>query len=296
MALLRSPRKQPQLGLYSNPPIPILVGAKEQPFYVHHAFLESSKFFDHHPRPKIPSSSASQAGVTPESPPPANDTTLAAESTQVKQEHDEAMPDVNRTFAAEINNSIAPIKLLGPMFDPKAFEIIVNFWYNGVLVTPHDRASFMVLRKAYILALKYGLGKLQDDLIDCCRHYHILYKVQFDDLTWFSTRVDGGEAQAHANPMVRYLIDQIVYEILNTGYGGFVSGSNFSFDVFFDTGDHVLRKLIVATLASTAGDLRTRLLEDPARAPDNRWRVRDIPLMMEMPRAETEELSIIDLD
>jgi hypothetical protein len=298
MAPLETPRKQPQPGLYSSTTIPILVGPQQEAFYVHYAFLEKSKFFELHPRPSF---TPSLSRIGPLNSPALSETTLAADesaTTPIKEEagQDTRMSndDAASTFTTVPNTSIQPIQLIGSLYDPAAFGIIVANWYNMPPVTPRDRKDFMVHRKAYILALRYGLVELQDDLVDCCRNFHTRFNVQFDDLMWFAQRVAKEEIKACYNPMVRYLIDQVVYEILTHGYSEFVS-ANYSFEVFLINDKHVLRKWIFSTMASAA-TIRNRL--DPAHGM-SRWRVRDI-LTMEDEAAEQgvseETTAFVEID
>ena len=256
-------------GKYSTATIQILVGATAEPFHIHTAFLERTAFFQVHDGPDIPESRA----PSPERPlnaiqsPAPSDTTLTSDETEIQKADTGDATDTETTAPVPVPTSIYHLR--GPIFEPAAFEIVVDYLYNQPPTTPLDRDRFRVMSKAYILALHYHIEGLQDELVDCLRKFHSSYTMHSEDLLWMTKRLGGHEAGVCKVPMVRYLLEQCAYEIWKDGYDAF-EGSNAGFETFLTKGDHLLRKDLFKALARMTA---ARNPMDPATGP-NYWKAR----------------------
>ncbi|KAK5321112.1 hypothetical protein LTR93_006354 [Exophiala xenobiotica] len=177
--------------------------------------------------------------------------------------------------------------LEGFVYEPAAFEVVVNWLYNQPPNKPAMRNDCKTLLRAYVLALQYRITGLQDELVDCIRQYHRDFNVTFEDLIWLINRISE-EPTAHIIPMMQYLIDQIAFEISTQGFTEF-SRNNIMFETFLAEGVHPIRIVLFRALADVA---RANPHRDPAQGP-NRWRVDD---WVAAPTPIQNPIDIIDID
>ena len=200
--------------------------------------------------------------------PAPSDTTPTPDETEIKQEDTGGAMDIGDTASTASTPMTVPIyNLRGPIFEPAAFEVVVDYLYNQRPTTPLHRDRFRVLRKAYILALHYHIEGLQDELVDCLRKFHSRYTMHFEDLLWLAKRLGGSEAWVCKVPMIQYFLEQCAYEIWKDGYDAFAS-SNGGFETYLTNGDHLLRKELFKALARVAS---AQTPMDPATGP-HYWR------------------------
>ena len=285
---------------YANPTVQILVGEPPVPFHVHSAFLEKTAFFEVHPLSTLPESPGPprmRPAASLSSPAP-SDSTVLPEDVEVKMEdiEDEATLGSNDA-ASTISTTISEMTprpmfhLKGALYEPAAFEVIVNYLYNIRPNAPQHRNDFITLRKTYVLALRYRMERLQDDLVDRFRDFHVSYNVNFEDLIWLANRISGDKAEVSKVPMVRYLTDQVAFEIYREGYDTFARG-NLGFENFLTTGTRVLRRELFKAMAKLS---QARNPPDPAMGP-NRWRVQDYQAFEQGEMEREEIIDAIELD
>ncbi|OAG44749.1 hypothetical protein AYO21_01239 [Fonsecaea monophora] len=302
-----TPRSKSE-GKYANPTIRIFVGRKRQLFHVHYAFLEKTDFFKVHGDPtfptgttptptRTPTRASTRAGRSLDSP-VRSEHTVTPDRGNIKEELDSE----NDTYGNDSeNNGASPAgasdavtapayRLQGLIYEPEAFEVVVNYLYNEPPDIPTTGSECIILMKAYILALHYRMPGLQDDVVDCFRKYHAEYDVKFAHLFWISGRVGEGDAMCKV-PLIQYLVDQIAFEIFQRGYDNFVQ-NNTDFEVFLTKGDRPLRKELFKAMSKVAEEKDPL---DPALG-THRWRVADYPKFERGHDASPTSLEIIDLD
>ncbi|KAK4938293.1 hypothetical protein LTR10_021272 [Elasticomyces elasticus] len=252
---------------YARQTVHITVGRSKTSFHVHYSQLERTAFFEAHPMP-----AASNNG-TPSREPSAGDDrerTLSPPP-EIKSEDTSGEPEAETAAIFQDSPSRPLYHLEGFVYEPAAFEIVVNWMYNQPPGVP-------------------------DAIIDCVRKYHQEYNVSFEYLTWLINRLGDGP-DAHTIPMMRYLIDQIAFEISTQGFNEF-SHDNPLFETFLIQSDRPIRKALFHALADIARALagsiapadRARL--DPALGP-NRWTVRH---WKKPQREEGAAVDIIEVD
>ncbi|KIX03576.1 uncharacterized protein Z518_07129 [Rhinocladiella mackenziei CBS 650.93] len=267
-------------GRYSRQTLHITVGRSKEPFHVHYSHLERTAFFEIHGTP---------AAARSRAPSVSGDRNPTVSPDPVKQEEDVDAPgsdaDSNANMLVEESPSTPVYHLDGRCHDPASFEVIVNWLYNISPKKPVTRNQCRTLLKAYVLALTYKITLLQDALIDCFRQYHQDYNIVFEDLIWLVNRLEETR-EVLTVPMVRYLVDQIAWEISQQGYATFTS-HNIFFETFLIEGNRPIRKTIFEAVADL---LRPTRPGDPAIGP-SRYRVQD----WEAPQ-QTLQRQIIELD
>ncbi|KAK5453010.1 hypothetical protein LTS15_007159 [Exophiala xenobiotica] len=261
---------------YSRQTLHISVGRSKVPFHVHYAQLESTAFFEVHGKP------TSRAGSRETSVVDDRERTLSPVP-DIKAEDAEATVDDVTTFQSPTK---AAYHLEGYVYEPAAFEVVVNWLYNQPPNKPAMRTDCKTLLRAYVLALRYRIVALQDELVDCIRQYHRDFNVTFEDLTWLINRVS--EETTHIIPMMQYFIDQIAFEISTQGFTEF-SRNNIMFETFLSEGTHPIRIVLFRALADVA---KADPYRDPANGP-NRWRVAD---WIAAPTPTQNQVDIIDID
>ncbi|OAP61917.1 hypothetical protein AYL99_04120 [Fonsecaea erecta] len=292
-------------GKYANPTIQIVVGRTkrtQQLFHVHYAFLEKTDFFSVHGPPPLPTATATAPtptrGWVSMNSPAATENAATPEPDEVKVEQDiedqtaETGEYSGASPTATGGAANAPAyNLQGLIYEPAAFEVVVNFLYNEPPLPPSSSTEYRILMKAYILALQYRMPGLQDDLIDCFRNFHKEHRIRFADLFWISGRIGDGEAVCEV-PLIQYFVHQIAFEIFQGGYDSFVQ-RNDDFERFLTQGDRPLRKRLFRAIAQVA---QVKKPEDPALGP-NRWRVVDYPTFERSADTTTSQTAdIIELD
>src|ERR1700744_1023978 len=190
MAPPATPRSK-TTGRYAHPTIQILVGDRREPFHVHYRVLEKTAFFEVHGYPTTPETPRPSPSrqATMNSPVP-SDGTLGTNEVDIKLEEaeDERIDSAEAALSASAPVTPLTYTLKGIVYDPEAFEVIVNSLYSEHPNTPAHRAELRTLRKAYVLALKYRMEQLQDDIVECFRNFHVGYTVHFEDLLWLARR------------------------------------------------------------------------------------------------------------
>ncbi|KAK5189645.1 hypothetical protein LTR96_009447 [Exophiala xenobiotica] len=262
---------------YSRQTLHISVGRSKVPFHVHYAQLESTAFFEVHGKPTSRAESRETSVVDDREP------TLSPVP-DIKAEDGETTVNESPTVQSPTKPAY---NLEGFVYEPAAFEVVVNWLYNQPPNKPAMRNDCKTLLRAYVLALQYRITGLQDELVDCIRQYHRDFNVTFEDLTWLINRISE-EPTAHIIPMMQYLIDQIAFEISTQGFTEF-SRNNIMFETFLAEGVHPIRIVLFRALADVA---RANPHRDPAQGP-NRWRVDD---WVAAPTPIQNPIDIIDID
>ena len=237
-------------GKYANPTIQILVGDQAAPFHVHFAVLEKTAFFEAHGYPPVNQHAAAPPSTpaTPASSPAPTEGTVIPD--YIKEEDTETINQENDDAASTTPQAtITPAYVLkGVIYEPDAFLVVVNYLYNEPPPIPNCRRDLRINRKAYVLAVQYRIGGLQDDLVNCFRSFHKRYTVQFDDLTWLARRLSHEEQSVCHIPMIQYLLEQCAFEVCKEGYERFAQ-QNAGFEPFLTHGDHPLRSELVKAMA-----------------------------------------------
>ncbi|ETI19253.1 hypothetical protein G647_09085 [Cladophialophora carrionii CBS 160.54] len=271
---------------YAEPTIQILVGDRQEPFHVHYSFLAKTHFFQIHGHPAIhrpsgPSTPASENSPTP------SENTVVADEVEIKEELNEDERIENNQATSVTSTSYT---LKGIIYEPEAFEIVVNSLYHVSPQTPSHRSALRNFRKAYCLALQYRMSRLQDDIVDCFRNFHAIYNVHFDDLLWLARRISGDEAVVCQVPIIQYLVEQCAYEIYREGHDSFQHHSP-GFQGFLRNGNSSLRFELFKAMTRIA---MAEHAPDPALGL-NQWKVQDWPQYD--PNASTEHsVEVIDID
>ncbi|KIW59312.1 hypothetical protein PV05_03766 [Exophiala xenobiotica] len=263
---------------YSRQTIHISVGRSHDPFHVHYAQLESTAFFEVHGKPTSQQDHSRETSVVDN-----REQTLSPEPA-IKAEDGEAAVDQVTTYQSPTKPAY---HLENFVYEPAAFEVVVNWLYNQRPNKPTMRNDCKTLLRAYVLALQYRITGLQNELVDCIRQYHRDFNVTFEDLTWLINRISE-EPTSHIIPMMRYFIDQIAFEISTQGFTEF-SRNNIMFETFLSEGVHPIRVVLFRAIADVA---RADPRRDPALGP-NRWTVED---WVAAPTPAQNSIDIIDID
>ncbi|EXJ53801.1 hypothetical protein A1O7_09137 [Cladophialophora yegresii CBS 114405] len=274
---------------YAEPTIQILVGDRQEPFHVHYSFLEKTHFFQIHGYPAIQQPSSPP---TSEISPTRSENTVITDEVEIKEEFNEDEHVENNQVASHIPAPVTSTSyaLKGIIYEPEAFEIVVNSLYHVSPKTPSHRSGLRDFRKAYCLALQYRMQQLQDDIVDCFRNFHAIYNVHFDDLLWLARRISGDEAVVCQVPIIQYLIEQCAYEIYREGYDSF-QRHNPGFQGFLMHGNSSLRVELFKAMTRIA---MADHAPDPALG-INQWKVTDWPQYD--PNACTEaRVEVVNLD
>lgn len=198
-------------------------------------------------------------------------------------------PTPEKAFLNE-TNSIPVYHLEGKVYEPAAFEVLVNYLYNSPPTMPASREQCKTLLKAYVLALRYRVEDLQDLIIDCFRSYHREFHVYFEDLIWLVNRVGDDEAGCMV-PMVVYLVQQVAFEIAAEGFATFAQNNTF-IDIFLVRGDRQLRKVLFEAMAAVA---RGGAPRDPATGPHH-WKIANWPPLQRTAVDQAIRTDVVDLD
>jgi hypothetical protein len=275
-------------NLFSRPALHIAVGSPKKSFYVHIPQLAKTAFFDVHGRPAGAQEKDLQSQT--KSPTPRDATVTPPPMIKEEAELEETGlegTEGNYIFVPQTGRG-PDYDLSNPILQPAAFEIIVEWLYNKTPEVPRTRVETRTLLRAYILSTMYKMEPLQDILVDRLRKYHQEYHVSFDDLKWLIRRL-GDNRETHLVPMVRYLVDQIAWEVYIQGFGQFVL-NNPTFVDFLSLGDHPIRVLLFESLSILGNGNHT----DPATGL-NRWRVRD-RVDSQVPICSNEPPEILSID
>ncbi|KIW62855.1 hypothetical protein PV04_09747 [Phialophora macrospora] len=277
---------------YADPTIQILVGDRQEPFHVHYAFLERTHFFQVHGYPNILQTPGPSPSAPLNSPAP-SDITVTADGVEVKVEASEEGRVENREPISTPTTPMASTAyvLKGIIYEPEAFEIVVNSLYHVPPSTPAHRSGIRIFRKAYCLALQYQMSDLQDEIVDCFRNFHAVYSVHFDDLLWLARRISGNETVVCQVPIIQYLIEQCAYDIYRDGYDNFES-RNPGLQGFLEKGNSSLRVEVFKAMTRIA---MANHAPDPALG-INHWRVQDWPQYNPNAAAEEATFEVIEVD
>ena len=96
------------------------------------------------------------------------------------------------------------------------FTVIVDYIYNKNPGSINNYKEANVAIRAYILAVQYDIGPLQNALVDQMRDYHAKIKFKFDLLVLMINR----HPDVKCN-MAQYLVSQMAYDISESGYDHF---------------------------------------------------------------------------
>ncbi|KAL6247352.1 hypothetical protein RBB50_005698 [Rhinocladiella similis] len=250
---------------YSRQTLHITVGRGRDSFHVHYAQLETTAFFEVHKALNDDDNNNEDRESRER-----RDIERTLSPENIKMEEGESAPATDTAVTTPQTSPSKPAyHLEGYVYEPRAFEVVVNWLYNIPPVRPRVRNECKTLLRAYVLALQYRIIDLQDALINCLREYHREYNVNFEDLIWLVNRL-AESPEKHTVPMMQYLIDQIAFEISTQGFTEF-SRINVMFETFLADGSRPVRVVLFKALADVAqADPR----RDPAQGP-NRWRVQD---------------------
>ncbi len=249
---------------YSKQTLHITVGRAKDSFHVHYSQLERTAFFEVEGYPRARDSRATSLDDNARE----RDSTVSPAPLKAEENIERPVDDTDQQIFTD-SPSVPLYHLEGHVYHPAAFEIVVNWLYNQHPEKPRTRPECKTLLRAYVLALQYKIEPLQDSLIDCFRKYHREFSVTFEDLVWLINRVGEGP-EAHTIPMLKYLVDQIAFEIHQQGYRSFVTNNPF-FETFLTLGDRPLRKILFEAMAETS---QKNPALDPAQGP-HLWRIQD---------------------
>ncbi|KAI1625175.1 hypothetical protein EDD37DRAFT_608630 [Exophiala viscosa] len=284
--------KAPKENKYARQTIHITVGRSKTSFHVHYSQLERTAFFQVHGMP------ATSSNGTPSREPSTGDDRERTLSPPPEIKSEDTSDQAETGTAAFLQDSPSrPLyHLEGFVYEPAAFEVVVNWLYNQPPGVPVNRHVCRTQMRTYVIALQYQIIPLQDAIIDCVRKYHQEYNISFEYITWLTNRL--GESPAtHTVPMMRYLIEQVAFEVSTQGYNEFAR-DNPLFETFLVQGERPVRQALFHALADIARALagsvaaadRARL--DPALG-RNRWMMRD----WKSPQQEgTVPVDIIEVD
>lgn len=249
------------------------MGPKKVTFNIHEALLQlKTSFFEVHPEPNgepttAPSKEPEQETAFKSESSPSTDAEMS-EST-----HEPRTPSMSSAGIDSTGPTASPDKneqafvAVDYHLDThfvKAFGILVDWLYNTPPKDPKTPNQCKTLIQAYLLALKYRGQGLQNLLLDCIRRFHIEHGVNFDMLFIYLLNRHGDDVECK---LIRYFVDQIAYEIADTGMAEF-DASNGGLEYFLrDRPQGRVR----AALMHAMGDLATagksgKKLVDPAVA------------------------------
>lgn len=280
-----TPSRTTASGKYSQDTVLIQVGPTKFPFQVHLSFLQRTAFFEVHQH--------TDPRATPQGTPTPIDREQTLSPSLIKAEEGTETDGSEGRATGTGHDKETPAKLTfhleGFVYEPAAFEVVVGWLYNSYPEKPQTRDKCKTLLRAYVLALQYKITDLQDAIVNCYRAWHRDYNAIFEDLIWLINRL-GEQDQAHNIPIVKYLVEQIAFEIFDHGYSAFAS-RNIFFETFLVEGNRPIRKIVVEAIAEVA---RARPPIDPATGP-NRWRVQDWPFF---PRTTPQEdhFNVVDIE
>lgn len=274
MSTFNSPRARVgQSGLFSQQTLLILVGEAREPFHIHPTQLANTAFFEMHGEPATAAEKEARLRYGPLTPGMTTPPSMSTPPVEIKREagRSPTIEPEQRITGSGVSTAATgeDYHLVGNVFEPAAFEVIVKWLYNQPPDAPRNRPQCKTLLRAYVMALQYRIDKLQDVLVENFRKYHTGFKVDFEDLIWLINRT-GDDPATHAIPMVRYFAAQIAYEITSEGYERFIVNNGF-FQRFLTSGDRPIRAVIFEAIIELA---RTPKPADPATGL-NKWKVSD---------------------
>jgi hypothetical protein len=131
----------------------------------------------------------------------------------------------------------------------KAFAVFVNWLYNTPPQVPKTALNCKTLIQAYLLAVKYRAIGLQNLVVDRIRKYHTDHQVNFDLFFIYLLNRHGDDVRCK---LIRYFVDQIAYEIADSGVGEF-DALNSGFEYFMrDRPEGKVRTALLHALAKIA--------------------------------------------
>lgn len=212
------------------------IGPKNVPFNIHEALLQTkTSFFQIHKEPNGGTNPAEATDTEPErvksESTPSTDTDTDQPPTDMSTPNiSSAAGDAPANDPASHHNEPHAVMAdyhLDTHF-VKGFGIFVHWLYNMAPPDPKTGSQCKVLIQAYLLALKYSAKGFQNLLLDCIRRYHIENQVNFDLFFIYLLNRHGDDADCK---LVKYFMDQIAYEITDSGMDEFDS-ANAGFDYF----------------------------------------------------------------
>ena len=256
------------------------VGPNKATFNIHEALLQlKTSFFEVHPEPNGETTTASNKE-------PELETAFKTESSP-STDTDISDPTIGPRTPSM---SSADFDSTGPTISPdqneakaiaadyhldthfvKAFAIFVDWLYNTPPKDPKTPNQCKTLIQAYLLALKYRAQGLQNLLLDCVRRFHIEHGVNFDMLFIYLLNRHGDDVECK---LIRYFVDQIAYEIADTGMEEF-DASNGGLEYFLrERPQGQVRAALVHALGNlaTAGKSGRKII-DPAIATQHSYYV-----------------------
>lgn len=212
------------------------IGPTKATFNIHEALLQiKTSFFDIHPEPngEITAAHDKESGLetafksegSPSTDTETTDPTVGVHtpsmsSATLEPGSDTASPDQT------VSKIIADYHLDTNFV--KAFAVFVEWLYNTPPKDPKTPAQCKTLIQTYLLAMKYRALGLQNLLVDCIRRFHTERQVNFDMLFIYLLNRHGDDIECK---LIRYFVDQIAYEIADTGVEEFDS-ANGGFEYF----------------------------------------------------------------
>jgi hypothetical protein len=196
------------------------VGPKKASFNIHEALLQlKTDFFTIHPEPNGESRDA-------QSKEPETEPTFKTESSPSDDaDNPEGPVDDPTTPATTTDQNEAEAIKVDYHLDTqyvKAFAIFVDWLYNTPPQPPKSAAQCKILIQAYLLALKYRALGLQNLLLNCIRKWHTENSVNFDFFIYLLNRHEDDVSCK----LIMYFVDQIAYEMADTGVKAFDSSNS----------------------------------------------------------------------
>jgi hypothetical protein len=213
------------------------IGPKKASFNIHEALLQlKTSFFDVHPEPnggnnlaqgkEAELETAFKSESSPSTDTDMSDPTVGVHTPSMSSA---TVDSANATTSPDSNEPtvITADYHLDTHF-VKAFAIFVEWLYNTPPKDPKTPTQCKTLIQTYLLALKYRAQGLQNLLLDCIRRFHIENQVNFDMLFVYLLNRHGDDVECK---LIKYFVDQIAYEIADTGVEEFDS-ANGGFEYF----------------------------------------------------------------
>jgi len=245
------------------------VGPKKAPFNIHEALLQlKTSFFKVHPEPN---GETTNAQSNERDPAPLFKSESSPSTDADMSEPAIPLPETPATTPEQNEAEVIKSDYHLDTHFVKAFAIFVEWLYNTPPEDPRNPSQCKTLIQAYLLALKYRATGLQNLLLDCIRRYHRAHAVNFDLFFIYLLNRHGDDPECK---LVRYFVDQIAYEIADSGVEEFDS-TNAGFDYFMaERSEGRVRTALVHALGkiATAGKGGSKIV-DPAIAQEHDYYV-----------------------
>ena len=153
---------------------------------------------------------------------------------------------------------------------PESWHMFQCWLMKRPVAVPKDKKSCRLVLQVYMLAIRYNVFALQNEVIDCLRQYHAESPVSIEDLIW----VTNNTKRLARCPLRMYLTEQVAYEMAFEGIDGYMAVNENTWNHFLvnqEPRQQEIRTELFKILGRHAHAAKTKL-EDPAKGMRN-WHV-----------------------